>query len=428
MDVVERATTGSKHPRQFLLKSLKGPRCHLNTEAAMSSITSLFQTPQESQSASTVTGRLSDLEQSGALLLELRTDAGPVYVCPSRWQRVRLEWIFRHFHVLPSQVLSRRDQRLIERLSRSAVVTPSLPVPRDAVLGVVEKVPSKPPASAPRVVMPKAQPAATQTIPAKPGILTSRTPQLYRVAKPAEKREASFQQWGALGTLATVCFTAILASAYGIPLLSRTRHAGSPRSLSTPIEHVASTAKTANIHAAVTSSLPAPAKASSLNIEKSKRGIVPHPPTPLADESAHLVAVKTGKTDTSTPPPTFATVTDANPKSDANVPRAIAVRGFVSNLPQGHFAHPVVSNGNLVGELQLKAVIASDGSVKEVTVLRGDPKLAEAGIRAVRQWHYSPDQMSGGAAELETHIKMSFFGEDAVSIAAVSDGPTLQLK
>ena len=394
----------------------------------MSSITSLFQTPEEPQPASTVTGRLSRLEQSGAPLLELRTDAGPVYVCPSRWQRVRLQWIFRHFYVLPPQVLSRRDQRLIEKLSRSAVVTPSRPVPRDAVLGVVEKAPSKPPASAPRVVMPKTQPAATQTIPAKSGIPTSPAPQLSRVAKQTEKRETPFQQWGALGTLATVAFTVILASSYGIPLLSRTRHAGSPRSLSTPIKHVARAAKTANIHTAVTTPLPAPANVSSPNIGKSKRGIVPQPPTPLADESAHLLPAKTGRADTTTPPPAITIVTDTNPESDTKVPRAISERRFVSDLPQGHFAHPVVSNGNLVGELQLKALIGPDGSVKEVTVLRGDPKLAEAGIRAVRQWHYSPDQISGSPAELETHIKMSFFGEDAVSIAAVSDGPNSQLK
>ena len=63
----------------------------------MSSITSLFQTPEEPQPASTITGRLSHLEPSSAPLLELRTEAGPVYVCPSRWQRVRLHWIFRHF-------------------------------------------------------------------------------------------------------------------------------------------------------------------------------------------------------------------------------------------------------------------------------------------------------------------------------------------
>jgi hypothetical protein len=97
---------------------------------------------------------------------------------------------------------------------------------------------------------------------------------------------------------------------------------------------------------------------------------------------------------------------------------------FVTELPQGYFAHPFVSDSNLVGELQLKALIGADGSVKEVTVLSGNRKLAEAGVRAVRKWRYSPYQMLGRPVEVETEIKMSFFGQDAVSIASVA--PTSQ--
>jgi hypothetical protein len=96
---------------------------------------------------------------------------------------------------------------------------------------------------------------------------------------------------------------------------------------------------------------------------------------------------------------------------------------LVSELPQGHFAHPVVSRHNLVGELQLRALIGPDGLVKNVTVLSGDPKLAEAGMRAVRQWHYAPYQVLGNPVEVETQIKMNFFGEDAVSVASVATGP-----
>jgi hypothetical protein len=100
---------------------------------------------------------------------------------------------------------------------------------------------------------------------------------------------------------------------------------------------------------------------------------------------------------------------------------------FVGELPQGHFAHPEVGR-DLVGELQLKALIGADGSVKEVTVLRGSRKLAEAGIRAVRQWHYSPYQVLGRPVEVETQIKMSFFGPDAVSVASVANRPASLLK
>ena len=96
---------------------------------------------------------------------------------------------------------------------------------------------------------------------------------------------------------------------------------------------------------------------------------------------------------------------------------------LVSELPQGHFAHPIVSGPDLVGELQLKALIGADGLVKQVTVLSGNPKLAAAGMRAVRQWRYAPYEVLGNPVEVETHIKMSFFGEDAVSVASVSTGP-----
>ena len=73
-----------------------------------------------------------------------------------------------------------------------------------------------------------------------------------------------------------------------------------------------------------------------------------------------------------------------------------------------------------VGELHLKALIAADGSVKDVTVVGGDPKLAEAGIRAVRRWHYNPYEASATQAERETLINMRFFGEDAVTVTSVA--------
>ena len=74
----------------------------------------------------------------------------------------------------------------------------------------------------------------------------------------------------------------------------------------------------------------------------------------------------------------------------------------------------------------MKALIGADGSVKEVTVLSGNPKLAAAAMRAVRQWHYTPYQVLGKPTEVETQIKMNFFGEDAVSIASVSNGAASQ--
>ena len=113
---------------------------------------SLVQFPEEQPTSSAISSCLAGTEEDRPRLLELRTESGTLYICPSKWQRLRLLWTFRHFHVLPREVLSRRDQHLIEKLSRSAVITPAQPVPRTAILGVVEKPRIKPMGSAPRVV------------------------------------------------------------------------------------------------------------------------------------------------------------------------------------------------------------------------------------------------------------------------------------
>ncbi len=401
---------------------------------------SLLQSPEGPQSASTVSKQLRNCEEQGPQLLELRTEAGAVYVCPSRWQRIRLQWTFRHFHVLPPQVLSRRDQRLIEKLSQSAVVTPALPVASKTVFGVVEKVRSKPPAAAHRVVTLRTEPAATQAFLAKAEIPEVPSPDLSVGVKQRETREAPggpkawdvlLRQWGVLGALAAVCITVIVASVYGTPLFSSTGQMGNPRALSTPIKHAAHQIKAPDLHPTAASPLPVSAATAALsNAEKPKRRAAPpapeatlaeQEPAPVAGGSGQSISASIGSR---SPVPALDTVPDTiAPIASSAGPDRL----FVSELPQGYFAHPEVES-NLVGELQLKALIAADGSVKEVTVLSGSPTLAEAGIRAVRQWHYSPYQVMGRPVEVETQIKMSFFGQDAVSIASVANGPTSQLK
>ena len=320
-----------------------------------------------------------------AQLLELRTETGAVYLFPSWWQRIRLGWTFRHFHVLPPQVLSRRDRRLIEKLSRSAIVKPTLPVASNTVFGVVEKVGSKPLAAA--------HPAAALRM--EPGMEPS-SPQVSW----ANSALSGFpiRRWGAWGALLAVCATVIVIS-----LFPTRRQRKSPQRVSAPIRQAANEIKPLNPNAPPTGPLPvSPAPAH----------------LPKAPRPAQVAA----------PPPVEPVVASQNtlppPAASAHAPSPASERLFVSELPQGHFAYPVVSQRGLIGELQLRALVGADGSVKDVTVLSGNPQLAEAGMRAVRQWRFSPYQGSGGPIEVETRIKMSFFGQDAVSIASVADKPT----
>jgi hypothetical protein len=49
-------------------------------------------------------------------VVQVQTPLGPRYVLPSFVQRVYFLWMFRHFPILPHAVLSRRQQRLIDRM------------------------------------------------------------------------------------------------------------------------------------------------------------------------------------------------------------------------------------------------------------------------------------------------------------------------
>jgi hypothetical protein len=394
---------------------------------------SLSPSPEAPQSA---TARPWDnCKDAGAQLLELRTAAGAVYVCPSRWQRIRLQWAFRHFHVLPLQVLSHRNQRLIEKLSQSAVVTPSSPVTGTAVLGVVENLHPKPPATSARVVTmhPQSTPAKPfRPVPWTPAVLSPdfsrlskerEMKQIFGTAKSRDVRDVPFRQRGALGALGAACFTLIVASFYGILPRPTTAPVSNAPTLPVPAQ---ASKKIKPPVVLAPAPIPSPALATTA---KPKHPVAP-PPTEPALPHNELAFLENG-----IDPPTSITSVKAPPiPSLATVPSTIIEPGpvspvstsmplLVSELPQGHFAHPVVSEPNLVGELQLKALIGADGLVKQVTVLSGNPKLAEVGMRAVRQWHYAPYQVLGNPVEVETQIKMSFFGEDAVSVASVATVP-----
>jgi hypothetical protein len=387
----------------------------------MANTASLFQLPEAPQSASTGTNGQREIEENSPHLLEIRTENGAVYLQPSRWQRIRLQWTFRHFHVLSPQVLSQSDQRLIAKLSQSAVVTPALPVAREAVLGVVEKVRPKPPASVNRVVtlIPASPPArvgwtkpATRVLAGPDFSVAVKPKEMPGGAKGRNAGDLPFQQWKEVGFLAAVGFIVILASVYRAPLFSGLRQMRNPRPLSASIEHAGNALPAAHL-AAISPVLISPA------------ALIPFPER-LKRWSPESVSVADGEGRSriagGSPVPPLATVPDTIPEPARIAPERL----FIAELPQGHFAHPVDPGGNLIGELQLKALIGADGAVKEVKVLSGSRALAEAGVRAVRQWHYSPHQVQGSPVEVETQIKMNFFGQDAVSIASVPGGETAQ--
>jgi TonB family protein len=60
------------------------------------------------------------------------------------------------------------------------------------------------------------------------------------------------------------------------------------------------------------------------------------------------------------------------------------------------------------GVIVLHATIATDGSVKDATVVSGDPSLTEAAIDAARQWRYIPFMSDGSPVEGQTNITLNY--------------------
>jgi periplasmic protein TonB len=63
---------------------------------------------------------------------------------------------------------------------------------------------------------------------------------------------------------------------------------------------------------------------------------------------------------------------------------------------------------HISGTVKLRAIISTDGRVKELTVLNGNPILARAAIQAVSEWRYRPTLLSGQPVEVETLITVNF--------------------
>lgn len=79
----------------------------------------------------------------------------------------------------------------------------------------------------------------------------------------------------------------------------------------------------------------------------------------------------------------------------------------VINQPQP--IYPVLAvQARIQGNVVLHAIIDKEGSVSELQVISGDPRLVKAALDAVRQWRYQPTLLNGNSVEVETTITVSF--------------------
>lgn len=334
-------------------------------------------------------------------VVELRTDVGRLYVCPSGWQRLYLRWTFRNFHCLPQQILNRRQKLLMENLCRTAVLTSSERVPASCIIGVVENMRVL---GVPSVVEPAAEVKTAAPQEARLAVLQATAEQVAEASAPAPApRRAPVDEprpVDAGGGREEEIVTAAPSPAESGRSYGRFWAAAAVIACAALVAMVFWLVPLARVPQLALA--PAP---------------VPQAP-PLALERKPAAPAKRT-------PPAARQATGQDLARAAASPVAPAAADAVSNAaplpqiveaPRSGFIYPVAPNPNLVGKVVLKAVVGSDGSVKQVAVLSGDRALAAAAVRAMRHWRYAPAEVGGHTVEAETHVTISFLGDDAVSI------------
>jgi TonB family protein len=99
-------------------------------------------------------------------------------------------------------------------------------------------------------------------------------------------------------------------------------------------------------------------------------------------------------------------------QQNAAAPERIKVSAHVQEMKAARKVPPVYPSDakakRIEGTVVLHAIIATNGTVKELTVLSGDPVFRPATIKAVKQWRYKPTLLNGRPAEVDTTITVNY--------------------
>ena len=60
------------------------------------------------------------------------------------------------------------------------------------------------------------------------------------------------------------------------------------------------------------------------------------------------------------------------------------------------------------GKVELRAIIATDGTIQSLQVVSGDPFFYQSALDAVRQWRYRPTVLNGEPVEIDTFITVIY--------------------
>ena len=105
------------------------------------------------------------------------------------------------------------------------------------------------------------------------------------------------------------------------------------------------------------------------------------------------------------PPPPPAAMLPAVPgavRIGANVAAVNLVNKVTPNYPE------LAKAAGVQGDVQLRIVIGTDGTVQKATLISGPPLLVQAAIQAVQQWVYKPTKLNGNPVPVLTTVDVNF--------------------
>ena len=72
-------------------------------------------------------------------------------------------------------------------------------------------------------------------------------------------------------------------------------------------------------------------------------------------------------------------------------------------------AYPILMRQiHRAGRVDLRAIIATDGTIKSLEVVSGDPGFIQSALDAVTQWRYRPTILNGQPVEIDTFITVQY--------------------
>ena len=60
------------------------------------------------------------------------------------------------------------------------------------------------------------------------------------------------------------------------------------------------------------------------------------------------------------------------------------------------------------GRVELRAIIATDGTIQSLQIVSGDPLFYQSAMEAVRQWRYRPTILNDQPVEIDTFITVIY--------------------